>query len=147
MLGLLCTGARLALAIAMLVGAINMAVYYVAPELFPPFHPLMQLLVQTGYLLVPKLLELVGAVLLLTRHRALGLTLLWPVMVNILLFHTFVDHRQWYNGVVLLFLGALASWPERRAWWGILQPSAGSHRAHEHETRERSISRLPPSRA
>jgi putative oxidoreductase len=110
------TAARIGLALLMFMGALNMVAYYVRPTLFPPFHPFMQTLVDSGYLLVPKLLELLGACLLLTRFRALGLTLLWPVIVNITLFHALIDARSWCNSLILLGLAALASWPERRAW-------------------------------
>lgn len=119
-------GARFALAFVMAVGAVNMLAYYVHPEWFPPLHPFMQTMVDTGYLLVPKLLELVGAALLLTRYRVLGLVLLWPVIVNIALFHAFIDGRQGVNGVLLIALAALSSWPERSAFLALLAPRAST---------------------
>jgi putative oxidoreductase len=81
----------------------------------------MQLYVDSGYIVVAKMLELIGGLLLLTRRRALGLTLLWPVIIQIALYHVFFDARSWYNGVVLLVLAALSSWPERRAWAGVIR--------------------------
>jgi putative oxidoreductase len=116
--------ARLMLAALMLIGALNMVLYLYTPAVFPPLHPVMRVFVESGYLFVPKLLELVGGVLLLTRYRALGLTLLWPVLINIALYHAFFDARSGYMGAVLLVLAGLSSWPERRAWAGLLRSAA-----------------------
>jgi hypothetical protein len=116
--------ARFALAALMFSGSANMFLYWIDPTLFPPLHPFMQELVDSGYLLVPKVLELSGAVLLVGRYRVLALTLLWPVIANVALYHAFIDARQWYNAPILLLLAALASWPERKAWAGLLAPSS-----------------------
>jgi putative oxidoreductase len=118
-----CTIARYALALLMLIGTVNMVIELVHPGFFPAHHPFMQLLIDSRYLLVPKLLELAGGLLLFTRYRALAMTLLWPVIVNIALFHAFIEPRYALNGPILLVLAALASWPERHAWSGLLSPT------------------------
>ncbi|MFM2421370.1 MAG: hypothetical protein RL385_6093 [Pseudomonadota bacterium] len=115
--------ARVLLAALMLIGAFNMLMYRFAPELFPPLHPVMRIFVESGYLLVPKLVELVGGALLLTRYRALGLTLLWPVVLNIALYHAFFDARLGFMGALLIVLCALCSWPERSAWVRLVTPT------------------------
>jgi putative oxidoreductase len=115
--------ARVLLAALMLIGALNMLIYRFKPELFPSLHPVMRIFVESGYLLVPKLVELVGGALLLTRYRALGLTLLWPVVLNIALYHAFFDARSGFVGALLLVLCAVSSWPERKAWALLLAPT------------------------
>lgn len=113
---------RYVLAALMLMGALNMVLYRCLPGLFPPLHPVMRMFVDSGYLFVPKAVELVGGLLLLTRYRALGLTLLWPVVVNIALYHAFFDARAGYVGALLLVLCALSTWAERDAWDALLRP-------------------------
>jgi len=117
--------ARVALALVMLIGVVNTALYYVRPELFPAFHPWMQVMLDSGYLLVPKAIELMSAWLLLfTRFRVLALSLLWPVIVNIVLFHVLIDHRGWAIVPIVVLLAALASWPERRTWYALATSAA-----------------------
>jgi uncharacterized membrane protein YphA (DoxX/SURF4 family) len=63
-------------------------------------------LAQSGYFSVVAALQIAGGVLLLSgRFVALGLTLLGPVIVNILLFHIFLER----TGLpIALFVSALA---------------------------------------
>jgi hypothetical protein len=62
------------------------------------------LLMNSGYILVVKALELVGGLLLLTgRLVPLGIVLLMPVAVNILLFEVFLA-KQVGPGAVLVVL-------------------------------------------
>ncbi len=49
-----------------------------------------------------------GALLLVNRYVPLGLTLLGPVVANILLYHLLLDHSGWVMAVVVAIL------------WGIL---------------------------
>jgi len=51
--------ARVALAWVMLVGVVNTGLYYVRLERFLPFHPWMQIMLDSGYLLAPKTIELI----------------------------------------------------------------------------------------
>jgi len=45
-----------------------------------------------------------GALVLANRYVTLGLTLLGPVIVNILLFHGLLSHAGWQPGVVMAIL-------------------------------------------
>ena len=45
-----------------------------------------------------------GALVLANRYVTLGLTLLGPVIVNILLFHGLLSHAGWQPGVVVAIL-------------------------------------------
>src|SRR5437868_11978076 len=56
----------------------------------------MKALFASHYFYVVALLQIVGGALCLVgRFVPLGLTLLGPVIVNILLFHTFLQHAGW----------------------------------------------------
>lgn len=101
--------ARWLLAAVMFVGGINGFLSILPVPL--PLHPVMQAWLDSGYLFVPKLLEVVGALLLCSRYRVLGLVLLWPVIVNIALFHLLLDPRQLALVPLLLGMAVLASVP------------------------------------
>jgi putative oxidoreductase len=77
----------------------------------------------TGYLKPIAALQIVGgALLLIGRYVPLGLTLLGPIIVNIVLFHTFMDHSGLAiaGGVAVLSLFLL--WAYRSAFAGLLRP-------------------------
>ncbi|MGK3999423.1 membrane spanning transport protein [Sorangium sp. So ce1024] len=106
---------RVALGLIVLLGGINGFVRIVpVPE---PLHPFTRLLVDSGYIYAVKAVELTAAVLLLLdRRRALALALLWPVVVNIALFHLLLDPRAGVNAVILLGLLGALTWHDRRAF-------------------------------
>ncbi|WP_437504129.1 membrane spanning transport protein [Sorangium sp. So ce1099] len=106
---------RIALGLIILLGGINGFVRIVpVPE---PLHPFTQLLVDSGYVYAVKAVELTASVLLLLdRRRPLALALLWPVVVNIALFHLLLDHRAGVNAVILLGLLGALTWHDRRAF-------------------------------
>jgi uncharacterized membrane protein YphA (DoxX/SURF4 family) len=59
-------------------------------------------LVESGWIVVVKALELVGGILLLSgRFVPLGLVLLGPVIVNIFIYHLLLDPGGLITGVVL----------------------------------------------
>jgi putative oxidoreductase len=83
-------------------------------------------LVNSGYIYVIAGLEVVGGLLLLlgARFVALGLTLLGPVIVNIVLFHIFLDQGVpglMIAGVVSIFALFLL-WVYRFKFPAIFQP-------------------------
>ncbi|WP_437286776.1 membrane spanning transport protein [Sorangium sp. So ce406] len=106
---------RIALGLIVLLGGINGFVRIVpVPE---PLHPFTRMLVDSGYIYAVKAVELTAAVLLLLgRRRALAAALLWPVVVNIALFHLLLDPRAGVNAVILLGLLGALTWHERRAF-------------------------------
>jgi len=68
----------------------------------------------SGYFYVVAALQVVGGLILLSgRFVALGLVLLGPVIVNILLFHVFLEHTGLPIAIVVSCLGLLLVWGYR----------------------------------
>jgi uncharacterized membrane protein YphA (DoxX/SURF4 family) len=63
-----------------------------------------------------------GALLLLGRFVPLGLTLLGPVIVNILLFHIFLEPSGLPLAVVVGALALFLVWAYRPAFSGLIKP-------------------------
>jgi putative oxidoreductase len=83
-------------------------------------------LINSGYIHVIAGLEVVGGLLLLLGGRlvALGLTLLGPVIVNIVLFHIFLaqDVRGLVTAAVVSILALFLLWVYRFKFPAIFQP-------------------------
>jgi len=74
------------------------------------------------YFYVVAILQIVGgALLLLGRFVPLGLTLLGPVIVNILLFHIFLEPKGLGVAVVVSALALFLLWAYRSAFKGLIQ--------------------------
>ena len=74
------------------------------------------------YFYVIAILQIVGgALLLLGRFVPLGLTLLGPVIVNILLFHIFLEPKGLAVAVVVSALALFLLWAYRSAFRGLIQ--------------------------
>jgi hypothetical protein len=79
-------------------------------------------LVASNYLVVVFLLQLVSAILLLVnRHVSLALTLLAPIIVNILLFHILMAPSGLALAIVVTVLWVVVFLSVRLAFAGILQ--------------------------
>ena len=82
------------------------------------------------YFYVIAILQIVGgALLLIGRFVPLGLTLLGPVIVNILLFHIFLEPKGLAIAVVVSALALFLLWAYRSAFRGLIQsrpPDVGS---------------------
>ena len=75
----------------------------------------------TGYLYVVAGCEVIGGLFLLTgRFIPLGLTLLGPVIVNILCYHIFMDHAGLPIAIIVAALEAFLVWQNRSVFAGIL---------------------------
>lgn len=73
----------------------------------------------TGYLIVIFLLQAIGGLLLLVGfHVPLGLVLLGPIVVNLLLFHLFLDLKGLPVAILLGALSAFLLW----AYWTSFAP-------------------------
>jgi hypothetical protein len=71
----------------------------------------------SGYFYVVAVLQIMGGIILVSgRFVALGLTLLGPVIVNILLFHIFLEHTGLPIAVVVSCLALFLVWEYRRAF-------------------------------
>jgi hypothetical protein len=62
-----------------------------------------------------------GAILLTGRFVPLGLTLLGPVIVNILLFHILLDHTGLPIAIVVAVLALIVLWHYRAPFAGLLK--------------------------
>ena len=80
-------------------------------------------LMQSHYVYVVGLLQVIGGLLLLIgRFVPLGLTLLGPVIVNILLFHIFLDPSGLPIAIVVAVLALFQLWRYRANFAGLLKP-------------------------
>jgi putative oxidoreductase len=79
-------------------------------------------LATSGYFKVVGALQLVGgALLLIGRFVPLGLTLLGPVIVNILLFHIFLERKGLSIALVVSALALFLLWAYRKAFAGLVK--------------------------
>jgi putative oxidoreductase len=80
-------------------------------------------LMESHYMYVVGFLQVAGGLLLLIgRYIPLGLTLLGPVIVNILLFHTFLDPPGLPMAIVVSVLALFLLWRYRTNFAGLVQP-------------------------
>jgi putative oxidoreductase len=81
-------------------------------------------LISSGYIYVIAMLEVVGGLLLLigARFVPLGLTLLGPVIVNIMLYHIFLDTSGLPMACVIAILALFLLWIYRYKFPAIFQP-------------------------
>ena len=80
-------------------------------------------LMESHYIYVVGLLQVIGGLLLLIgRYVPLGLTLLGPVIVNILLFHIFLDRSGLPMAIIVAVLALFLLWRHRTNFAGLLKP-------------------------
>jgi len=80
-------------------------------------------LMQSHYIYVVGLLQVIGGLLLLIgRYVPLGLTLLGPVIVNILLFHIFLDRSGLPMAIIVAVLALFLLWRYRTNFAGLVKP-------------------------
>lgn len=78
-------------------------------------------LFMSHYIYVVAILQVVGGLILLSgRFIPLGLTLLGPVVVNILCFHVFMDPKGLPLALVVAALSLFLLWRHRAAFAGLL---------------------------
>ncbi len=65
-----------------------------------------------------------GALLLVNRFVPLGLTLLGPVIFNILLFHSLLSHPGWQAGVVMTILWFFLFWRYKKNFVSLFEAKA-----------------------
>ena len=94
----------------------------------PPMQGLpgdfMGALIKSGYIYPIATLQVLGGLLLLLGGRfvALGLTLLGPVIVNIVLYHIFLDRSGLPMAIVVSILAIFLLWIYRYKFPAIFQP-------------------------
>ncbi|MEP6686220.1 MAG: hypothetical protein ABJB22_05535 [Verrucomicrobiota bacterium] len=80
-------------------------------------------LISSGYIYAIAILQVVGGLLLLVgRFIPLGLTLLGPVIVNIMLYHIFLDPSGLPVAIVVSILALFLLWIYRYRFPAIFQP-------------------------
>jgi putative oxidoreductase len=94
------------------------------PEMPGQAGAFMTALMSTGYMHVIAVLQILGGLCLLlgARFVPLGLTLLGPVIVNIVLFHVFLEPHGLWIGITVAALALFLLWIYRFKFPAIFQP-------------------------
>ncbi len=115
--------ARILLGLVFLVFGLNGFFNFLPMPPLPggPAGAFMGALLSTHYFLVVKALEVTGGALLLVNRRVpLALTLLGPVIVNIFLFHAFMEPSGLPMAIIIVLLWGVSFWANKAAFSGIL---------------------------
>lgn len=108
--------------IFLILGAIGFHTFipYINLDRFiPELHPFMQILTDSGYFYVVKAIEVIAGLMIIIKFRIpLALTLITPVIVNIVLYHIFIDQRNWQLSPVVGVINIYLIWK----YWGNFHP-------------------------
>ncbi|HTB98909.1 MAG TPA: DoxX family protein [Terracidiphilus sp.] len=121
--------ARILLALLFLVSGLDKLFHFFPAQPLPPgaAGEFVGALTSTKYLMFVGLCETVGGILLIVnRFVPLGLTILGPVIVNILLSGLLMDHRGIVPGLVVTLLWFVVFWRVRSAFAGIFEARSQS---------------------
>jgi uncharacterized membrane protein YphA (DoxX/SURF4 family) len=116
---------RILLGLAFFASGLMVLLHLMQPPPLPqgPAGAFTGALMSTGYLYAVKVLETIGgALLLIGRYVPLGLTILGPIIVNILFYDIFLDHTALIVGIVVAMLALFLLYYRRSAFAGLLQP-------------------------
>src|ERR1700693_2111483 len=118
--------------IALLIGRILLGLIFVVFGLNPFLHFLpailppglagqfLSVLFQSHYVLFVGAFQVVGgALLLVNRYVPLGLTLLGPVIVNILIYHLLMDHKGAPLALIVAILWGILAYHHRQYFSGL----------------------------
>jgi putative oxidoreductase len=95
--------------------------FFQMPPMSGPSGDFITAMYSTGYLYVIGGCQVLGGLILLSgRFTPLGLTLLGPVIVNILCFHIFMNHQGLPLALVVAALALFLLWRNRSAFAGLL---------------------------
>ena len=116
--------ARVLLGLVFTVFGSNAFLHFIKmPPMSGPSGDFILAMYSTGYLYVVGGCQVAGGLILLTgRFIPLGLTLLGPVIVNILCYHIFLDHQGWQIASVVAALALFLLWRHRANFAGLLKP-------------------------
>jgi hypothetical protein len=109
--------ARILVGLVFLVFGLNGFLHFIPMGTLPagPAGQFLTALIQSHYVLVVSALQLIGgALLLVNRYVPLGLTLLGPVIVNILLYHATMDRAGLPLPIVIALLWCVVAFRERK---------------------------------
>jgi len=115
---------RVLLGLVFVVFGSNMFLHFIpAPPMQGHAAAFLGAMADTGYLKVVGALQVVGGfILLFGRYVPLGLTLLGPVIVNILCFHFFIDRAGLPMALVVAVLALFLLWRYRANFAGLVRP-------------------------
>jgi uncharacterized membrane protein YphA (DoxX/SURF4 family) len=117
--------ARILLGLVFVVFGSNIFLHFIP---MPPQKPSLatdfsKALMESHYMYVVGFCQVAGGLILLTgRFIPLGLTLVGPVIVNILCFHIFLNHQGWQLASVVAALALFLLWRHRANFAGLLKP-------------------------
>jgi uncharacterized membrane protein YphA (DoxX/SURF4 family) len=117
--------ARVLLGLVFVVFGSNIFLHFIP---MPPQNPSLatdfsKALMESHYMYVVGFCQVAGGlILLIGRYIPLGLTLLGPVIVNILCFHIFMNHQGWQVASVVVVLALFLLWRHRANFAGLLKP-------------------------
>ena len=117
--------ARVLLGLVFVVFGSNIFLHFIP---MPPQEPSLatdfsKALMESHYMYVVGFCQVAGGlILLIGRYIPLGLTLLGPVIVNILCFHIFMNHQGWQVASVVAVLALFLLWRHRANFAGLLKP-------------------------
>jgi len=117
--------ARVLLGLMFVVFGSNIFFHFIPVPPLPatPAGDFSKALMQSNYMYVIGLLQVIGGLLILIgRFVPLGLTLLGPVIVNILLFHVFLDPKGLPMALVVSALALFLLWRYRANFAGLVKP-------------------------
>jgi putative oxidoreductase len=109
--------ARILLGLVFLVFGLNGFLHFIPMKGLPPglAGQFLTALIQSHYVYFVSALQLIGgALLLVNRYVPLGLTLLGPVIVNIILYHATMDHAGLSLAIVVAILWCVVAFRERQ---------------------------------
>src|SRR5262245_22629440 len=123
------TGARVVLGLALFVFGLNGFLNFIPPPSTPVPEGAMALggaMMKSGYLfqLIKGTEVVVGALLLANRFVPLALTVIAPVVINIVAFHAFLAPSGIVPGLVILALEIYLAWTYRSAYRPMLAARA-----------------------
>jgi uncharacterized membrane protein YphA (DoxX/SURF4 family) len=115
--------ARVLLGLAFVVFGLNGFLHFIPGAPPPgPAGAFVGAMFQSGYFAAVAAFQIAGGALLLTgRYVALGLTLLGPVIVNILLFHIFLERTGLPIAIVVSCFALFLLWAYRDRFGPILK--------------------------
>jgi uncharacterized membrane protein YphA (DoxX/SURF4 family) len=116
--------ARLLLGIIFVVFGSNAFLHFIAmPPMQGQAGAFIGALINSGYIYPIAMLQVGGGLLLLIgRFIPLGLTLLGPVIVNIMLYHIFLDQSGLPMAIIISILALFLLWAYRSKFPAIFQP-------------------------
>jgi putative oxidoreductase len=116
--------ARVLLGLVFVVFGSNAFLHFIpTPPMQGPSAAFVGALMDTGYMKVVASLQVLGGAILLSgRYIPLGLTLLGPVIVNILCFHIFIDRSGLPIALVVAALALFLLWRHRSNFAGLVKP-------------------------